>query len=59
MKLVKICNAMLKETIEDFFIAVDNVLRWGEDTFLKSVADRVRLVAIKTLTEVDGTNPAN
>ncbi|KIW58775.1 hypothetical protein PV05_03273 [Exophiala xenobiotica] len=59
MKLVKICNAMLKETIEDFFIAVDNVLRWGADTFLKSVADRMRLVAIKALTQVDGTNPAN
>jgi hypothetical protein len=48
MKLVKICNAMLKETIEDFFIAVNNVLRWGADTFLRSVADRMRLVAIKT-----------
>jgi len=59
MKLVKICNAMLKETIEDFFVAVDNVLGWGADTFLKSVADRMRLVAIKTLSEVDGTNPAN
>ena len=59
MKLVKICNAMLKETIEGFFIAVDNVLRWGADTFLKSVADRMRLVAVKTLTGVDGTNPAN
>ncbi|KIW10282.1 hypothetical protein PV08_11244 [Exophiala spinifera] len=60
MKLVKICNVMLKETVEDFFFAVDGVLSWGAGAFRQSVVDRMRLVAIKkTLDKGGETNPAS
>ena len=48
MKLLKICNGILLEGVEDFIIAVDNVLRWGTGPFLESVVERLGKVAKKT-----------
>lgn len=45
MKLLKICNAVLLEGMEDFIVAVDNVLRWGSGPFLESVVERLGRVA--------------
>jgi hypothetical protein len=45
MKLLKICHALLPEGLEDFIIAVDNVLHWGTEKFLESVVKRLRAVA--------------
>ena len=45
MKLLKICNGVLLEGVEDFIVAVDNVLRWGTGPFLESVVDRLADVA--------------
>lgn len=47
MKLLKICNGVLLEGVEDFLITVDNVLRWGTGQFLKSVVERLGKVARK------------
>ena len=45
MELLKICNGVLLEGVEDFIVAVDNVLRWGTGPFLESVVDRLADVA--------------
>ena len=49
MKLLKICNGVLLEGVEDFIVAVDNVLRWGTGPFLESVVDRLADVARKAM----------
>jgi hypothetical protein len=41
MKLLKICHGVLLEGVEDFIVAVDNVLRWGTGHFLESVVERL------------------
>lgn len=47
MKLLKICNGVLLEGVEDFIATVDNVLRWGTGRFLESVVERLVKVARK------------
>ena len=47
MKLLKICNGVLLEGVEDFIAMVDNVLRWGIGEFLESVVERLGQVAKK------------
>lgn len=47
MKLLKICNGVLLESVEDFILTVDNVLRWGTGRFLQSVVERLEKVASK------------
>jgi len=47
MKLLRSCHAVLLEGVEDFIVAVDNVLRWGAGPFLESVVDRLGKVAGK------------
>jgi hypothetical protein len=44
MTLLKICHGMLLEGVEDFIVAVDNVLRWGTGHFLESVVERLKKV---------------
>ncbi|KAI9861208.1 MAG: hypothetical protein M1813_005381 [Trichoglossum hirsutum] len=45
--LLKICNGTLLETVVDFIVVVDNVLRWGTGQFLESVVERLEIVARK------------
>jgi len=45
--LLKICNGMLLESVVDFIVVVDNVLRWGTGQFLESVVERLEMVARK------------
>ena len=47
MKLLKLCHGVLLEGVEDFVIAVDNMLRWGTGQFVKSVVERLGKVARK------------
>ena len=47
MKLLKICHGVLLESVEDFIVAVDNVLRWGTGQFLESVVERLSRVVRK------------
>ena len=49
MKLLMSCSGTLLESVEDFITAVDNVLRWGAGPFLKSVVERLGIVAKKVL----------
>ena len=45
MALLKSCNGLLLEGLEDFVVAIDNVLRWGTGSFLDSVVERLEKVA--------------
>ena len=45
--LLEICHGVLLKTVDDFIVAVDNVLRWGTGPFLDSVVDRLGKVARK------------
>ncbi len=45
MKLLKLCHAALLDGVEDFIIAVDNMLRWGTGPFVDSVVERLGKVA--------------
>ncbi|KAF2808311.1 uncharacterized protein BDZ99DRAFT_464186 [Mytilinidion resinicola] len=51
MKLLKICHGVLLEGVEDFIVAVDNMLRWGTGQFLESVVERLGRVARNTRAE--------
>ncbi|OAG39015.1 hypothetical protein AYO21_06735 [Fonsecaea monophora] len=53
MKLLKICNGVLLDGVEDFIVAVDNVLRWGTGQFLKSVVERLGKVVNKAKSQND------
>jgi hypothetical protein len=46
--LLAICNGLLLESVQDFIVAVDNVLRWGTGEFLNSVVERLGKVAKNT-----------
>ena len=43
--LLKICHGTLRESVDEFIVAVDNVCRWGTGKFLESVVERLRKVA--------------
>ena len=45
MALLKYCNGLVLEGLEDFIVAIDNVLRWGTGPFLDSVVERLEKVA--------------
>ncbi|KAL8719545.1 MAG: hypothetical protein Q9225_003466, partial [Loekoesia sp. 1 TL-2023] len=45
MKLLKCVHGMLLDDLEDFVVAVDNVLRWGTGRFMDSVVARLKKVA--------------
>ena len=45
--LLKICHGVLRESVDEFIIAVDNVCHWGTGTFLNSVAERLKKVATR------------
>ncbi|KAH8721551.1 hypothetical protein GQ44DRAFT_729729 [Phaeosphaeriaceae sp. PMI808] len=45
MTLLKLCHGVLWEGVEDFMIAVDNVLRWGTGPFTDSVVERLGKLA--------------
>ncbi|OAL34130.1 hypothetical protein AYO20_06585 [Fonsecaea nubica] len=53
MKLLKICNGVLLDSVDDFIVAVDNVLRWGTGQFLKSVVERLGKVVNKAKSQND------
>jgi hypothetical protein len=44
MKLLKIFNGVLPESVMDFFIALDNVFQWGVGEFLNSTVDHLGAV---------------
>ena len=49
MTLLKYCHGVLLEGVEDFMIAVDNMLRWGTSQFIDSVVERLGKVARKAM----------
>lgn len=51
MTLLKLCHGVLLEGVEDFFVAVDNMLRWGTGQFVDAVVERLGKVAMKAKTE--------
>ena len=47
MVLLDACNGMLLEQVEKFFVKVDNIMIWTVGPFLKSVVERLEMVARK------------
>jgi hypothetical protein len=47
MTLLKLCHAALLEGVEEFFVAVDNMLRWGTGQFFDSVVERLGELAMR------------
>lgn len=52
MTILKLCHGVLLEGVEEFFVAVDNMLRWGTGQFVDSVVERLGKVAMMAKTEV-------
>lgn len=51
MRLLKCVHGLLPDDLEDFFVKVDNVLRWGTEHFLESLVVRLGKVARNTRAE--------
>jgi hypothetical protein len=50
-KLLDSCNALLLEQGEDFMVVLSNIVLWGLGPFMKSVVERLRVVARKAKVE--------
>lgn len=48
MRLLKCVHGLLPDGLEDFFVKLDNVLRWGTEHFLESLVVRLGKVARNT-----------
>lgn len=48
MRILKCVHGLLPDDLEDFFVKVDNVLRWGTEHFLESLVVRLGKVARST-----------
>ena len=45
MKLLKACNGLFRENVDEFFAMVDNVVSWGTSQFRQAVGERLAKVA--------------